>query len=110
MNSRQFQGFFVFEILLSDLVNRNIRSLDDGSNISEEMTRQFEFMRDEIKDIKQQNQDLKDVVNQLNNLIQLKFSDHHIPAPPQKSKTEDSAVKFPQEFFEGLDGRSVNNE
>ena len=62
------------------------------------MTRQFEFMRDEIKDIKQQNQDLKDAVNQLNNLIQLKFSDH----VPQKSKMEDTA-KSPRDLFSVLE-------
>jgi len=81
-------------------ISRNIRSLDDGSNISEEMTRQFEFMRDEIKDIKQQNQDLKDVVNKLNNLIQLKFSDN----PIVKNQVQDSSSKN-----QSVDNKSENS-
>lgn len=38
------------------------------------MARQFEFMRDEIKDVKQQNQDLHTVLTQLTELIGMRSS------------------------------------
>ena len=51
---------------------RQIKTTDDGSNITEEMTRQFEMMRDEIKEVKKQNQDLCNIISQLTNFLQSK--------------------------------------
>jgi len=67
--------------------SRQIKNFDDGSNVSEEMARQFEFMRDEIKEVKQQNQDLHKVISQLTELLQTKNpSETLIKMPDQEDK------------------------
>lgn len=47
--------------------------MSDDGNISEEMARQFEFMRDEIKEIKAQQQNVSKVVQQLAEMLETKI-------------------------------------
>ena len=73
---------------------RQIKTTDDGSNISEEMTRQFEMMRDEIKEVKTQNQDLHTVVSQLTNFLQSKYDESKNYTPNQEGRRNSSPYKI----------------
>ena len=62
--------------------------MDDSGNISEEMARQFEFMRDEIKEIKTQQQNVQQAVQKLAEMLETKMvesitkvPDHDSPVP-----------------------------
>jgi hypothetical protein len=67
------QGSFLFYMAVVNDHFRQLKSLSDDGNISEEMARQFEFMRDEIKEIKAQQQNVSKVVQQLAEMLETKI-------------------------------------
>lgn len=55
--------------------------MDDSGNISEEMARQFEYMRDEIKEIKTQQQNVQRAVEQLAEMLETKMVESMTKVP-----------------------------